>query len=392
MVAVADVELPPADSPNLILTPATPEERIEAIRLNSLAWKGPLDVQKYIARENHLLDQKLTRNGGLTCWVLVNRRQPEGRRTILSSCESYRKNAFLAYNGNVEDILTHAVGSVFCRPEFRKKGYASRMIQELSKKLETWQLENERRKRLVFSVLFSDIGKRFYAQYGWVPFQSSHISIPPITNEEHCKGIPDGNIPLARALASEDVNKAMCSDEVINKQRELLRVASEKSPGAKVAVSPDYDHFVWHWAREEFYAEHLLASKMPPAVKGAGVDDRNVYCAWTRVFGETPKDYTLYILRWMYDEPQTPEEEQATVEAMTAVMRRAQLEAHEWKLARVEFWNPTPLMQKAATILDPSAKVVHREKSSIASLKWYGAEQGLGNDVEWCWNEKYSWC
>lgn len=268
MVAV-DTELPPADSPDLILVPATPEERIESIRLNSLAWKGPLSVQQYIARENHLLDQKLTRNGGLTCWVLVDRKQPEGRRTILSSCESYRKNAFLAYDGKVEDILTHGVGSVFCRPEFRKKGYASRMIKELSKKLETWQLENERRKKLVFSVLFSDIGKKFYAQHGWMPFQSSHISFPPVTHEEHCKGIPGVDLPVARALASEDVKNSMCSDEVIQKQRELLRRASEKSPGAKVAIMPDYDHFVWHWAREEFYAEHLLASKTPPAVKGA---------------------------------------------------------------------------------------------------------------------------
>ncbi|KAJ9376060.1 hypothetical protein DTO063F5_8982 [Paecilomyces variotii] len=383
--------LPPADSPDLVLVPATPEERIEAIRLNSTAWKGPLDLQKYIERENHLMSQKLTREGALTCWVLVDSRQPEGQRTILSSCETFKKKALLAYDGKVEDILTHGIGSVYCRPEFRGKGYASRMIQELGKRLETWQLENETRKKSVFSVLFSDIGKSFYAQYGWKPFQSSHISLAPITNDQYNQGVPGTSLPPVRDLVSEDINRCMCSDEVMRKEREHLRRASEKSPGAKVAITPDYDHLVWHWAREEFYVEQLY-KKDPPTVKGTGVDDRGVYCAWTRNFGDTPAENVLYILRWTYDEPATAEAEQATAEAMAAVMRRAQLEASEWNMARVDFWNPTPLMQKAATILDPSAEVVHREKSSIASLKWNGAEQGLGDQVEWFWNEKYSWC
>jgi len=49
-------------------------------------------------------------------------------------------------------------------------------------------------------------------------------------------------------------------------------------------------------------------------------------------------------------------------------------------------------MQKAVSLLDPTAEVIHREKSSIASLRWIGGEQGLGDDVEWFWNEKYAWC
>ncbi|GAD91734.1 hypothetical protein NFIA_091150 [Paecilomyces variotii No. 5] len=383
--------LPPADSPHLVLLPATPEERIEAIRLNSTAWKGPLDLQTYIAREDHLMNQKLTRGGALTCWVLVDSRQPEGQRTILSSCETFKKKALLAYNGKVEDILAQGIGSVYCRPEFRGKRYASRMIQELSKRLETWQLENEARKKSVFSVLFSDIGKNFYAQYGWKPFQSSHISLPPITKEQYNQGIPGANLPSVRDLVSEDISRCMCNDEVTRKEREHLRIASERSPVAKVAIAPDYDHFIWHWAREEFYVEQFY-KKNPPTVKGAGVDGLRVYCAWTRNFGETPAENVLYILRWMYDEPTTAEEEQETAEAMAAVLRRAQLEATEWNMAQVDFWNPTPLMQKAATILDPSAEVIHREKSSIASLKWNGAEQGLGDQVEWFWNEKYTWC
>lgn len=387
----AEPALPPGDSPDIVLVPSTPEERIASIKLNSIAWKGPLDVQTYIARENHLFQQRLTRDG-LTCWILVDRRQPEGKREILSSCETYKKRALLAYGGQLEDVPTHAVGSVYCRPEFRGQGYARRMLEELTGKLDTWKMENERRGRSLFTVLFSDIGKKFYAQFGWKPFLSSHISLPPISREEYSKQLPGANLPTARALFAEDVRNCVCDDQMLEKQRELLREISVKSSGAKIAINPDYDHFLWHWAREEFYANKLHSYRDPPVIKGAGEDKSKVYCVWNRNFGETPEENTLFILRWVYDEPSTPTESQTTVEAMAAILRRAQLEAQEWNMATVEFWNPTPLMQKAVTMLDPSAEVVHREKSSVASLRWTGAEQGLGNDVEWVWNEKYTWC
>ncbi|KAI9930354.1 hypothetical protein ASPWEDRAFT_39207 [Aspergillus wentii DTO 134E9] len=383
--------LPQGDSPEIVLVPATPEERIKSLELNSIVWKGLLDIETYIARENHLHQQRLTRDG-LTCWILVDRRQPVGDRTILSSCETYKKKALLAFNGKVEEVSTHGVGSVYCRPEFRGKGYAKRMVADLSMKLDTWQMEDEPRHRSLFTVLYSDIGKSFYAKYGWKPFLSSHISLPPISKEEYGRDIPGANLPKAKTLVANDVQASMCSDRILQKERELLRVASEKSPSAKVAISPNFDHFVWHWAREEFLAERMHPDREPPTIKGAGDDKSRVYCAWNRNFGETPQENTLYILRWVYDEPTTPEETEATSKAIAAVLRRAQLEAHEWNMAKVEFWNPTPLVQKAVHLLDPTTKLVHRENDSIASLKWTGDAQGFGKDVEWWWNEKYAWC
>lgn len=397
MVSADDVytssTLPPGNSPNLILVPATPAERIETIKLNSVAWKGPLDIPTYIERENHLHQQRLVKDG-LTNWILVDGREPEGRRTILSSCETYLKKAFLAYRGQVEDIITHGIGSVYCRPEFRGKGYARRMLEELSRKLDTWHVERMgKRNRSVFSVLYSDIGKSFYSQFGWTPFPSSHISLLPISEAKY-DSVRPGSSPQVRALFADDVRSCMCSDKILRKERGLLQVDSEKSPNeAIVAIAPDFDHYVWHWAREEFFVEKLFPnSRTAPLIKGAGVDGAGVYCAWNRNFGEKPEENTLYILRWVYDEPTSPAEKQAKIDAMVAIMRRAQFEAHEWNMHSIEFWNPTPLMQEAVALVDPTATVVHREKSSIASLKWNGSEQGLGNKVEWRWNEKYGWC
>jgi hypothetical protein len=387
-----DGALPHADSPNLELVPATAEERQMTIRLNSRAWKGPLTLEQYYEREDRLRQQNLTKDGALVSWILVDRRQKPNSRVILSSCETYRKPAYLAYQGKLEDIICHGIGSVFCRSEFRGRGYAGRMIAEMAKKLETWQSENQPRKQGVFSVLFSDIGKKFYARYGWTPFPSSHLTLPPITDNEYTTSVGITKLPEARPLNSEEVRMSMCSDALVRKFKDQLRVASEQSPSAKVAIAPDYDHMVWHWAREEFYEEIGVFNKKSPVVKGAGVDSQNVYCSWVRTVGDTPTSHALYILRWVYDEPTTPAEEVATVEAIAAILRRAQLEAGELSMSCVEFWNPTPLVEKAAKMLEPTVSVKHRDESSITSLKWNGAKQGLGDDVEWFWNEKYSWC
>ena len=403
-------DTPPGTSPTLALVPATPAERLAVLNINSTAWKGPLSVTDYIAREDHLLKQQLT-GSRLTCWILVDRVQPVDNRTILSSCETFEKDGLVAFNGGVERVPTYGVGSVFCREAFRGLGYAKRMIVELSRVFDGKKKvvdgvdggngvngtdkDQDKKTKPLFTVLFSDIGKKFYAQFGWKPFPSAHVSLPSIDETEFKRDLPGGDLPLAQTsdLTATDVRNAMCSEEVAQRQREALRVASEKFPGtAKVAIEPDYDHFCWHWAREEFYSERLRPDKGQPLVKGAGNDAVGVYCAWNRNFGEKSDENTLFILRWTYDDPKTPAQTQATIEAMAAILRRAQREAHEWGMARVEFWNPAPLMQKAVSLLDPTVQVVHREANCIASLRWTGGEKGLGDDVEWYWNEKYAWC
>ncbi|KAE8147599.1 hypothetical protein BDV25DRAFT_159977 [Aspergillus avenaceus] len=380
--------LPSGDSPELVLVPATPEERIESIKLNSVVWKGALDLDTYLARENHLHQQALVKDG-LDIWLLVVRGEAENQRTILASCETYKKKAVLAQDGNVEPISAHGLGSVYCRPEFRGKGYAKRMVSELSKKMDTWQTETILANRSRFSVLYSDIGKKFYAQFGWKPYPSAHFSLSPLSKNEHDRAITGVSLPKAKTLVADDVRHSMCNDEIVRKELGLLRTVSQRSPGAKVAILPSFEHYKWHWAREEFLANILRKDKKPPLIKGAGEDKSRVYCAWNRNFGETPEENTLYILRWIYDEPTSAEETEATARAMAAILKRAQLEAYEWNMAKVQFWNPTPLMEKAVAMLDPTAKIIHREMDSVACLKWNGAEK---KDVEWLWNEKYAWC
>ncbi|PGH10882.1 hypothetical protein AJ79_05242 [Helicocarpus griseus UAMH5409] len=388
----SDYSMPLGDSPDLCLVIPTPAERIQCLKSNALEWKGVLDSDQYIQRENHLMSQEMTKDGAMTCWVLVDRKLAPDNRPILSSCESFGKRALLAHDGKIEDITAHGVGSVFCRPEFRRRGYAGRMITELAKKLDTWQQENTVRKKGVFSVLYSDIGKTFYGERGWKAFPSSHFSLPSISKDKFRQGVSGVDLGLVRDMQADDVKRLMCSDVVMERYHQVLRDASRGSQKAKVGFLPDYAAMSWHWAREEFYAKILIPEKGEPKVKGACVESRKVFVSWNRNFGSTEKDNVLYILRTLYEEPKSPAEENAVVEAIAATLYRAQLEAYEWGKNRVEIWNPSPIVEKAVALLNPTAKVEHREKNSICSLKWNGKQLGLGEDVDWYWNEKFAWC
>lgn len=150
--------LPNRDSPELHLVLATAEEQLAQLHANSEEWRGVLSLPAYFRREEHLCQQALTENGGLTSWVLVH--QPSGtsekNRKVLCSCESIKKKSLVATDGKVEDVWAHGVASVFCPPEYRGKGYAGRMMAELGEKLKNWQSQDRPN---LFSILYSDIGK-----------------------------------------------------------------------------------------------------------------------------------------------------------------------------------------------------------------------------------------
>ena len=168
------LSLPDKDSQDIYLVQATPEESTAQTIANSSEWKGALPtVDAYIRREEHLANQGLTKDGGLTIWMLVY--QPEGHeRKVLCGCETIKKKALVGRNGKVEEVIVHGVGSVFTPPANRGKAYAQRMMSELSQRLKSWQVNNG--KKALCSVLFSDIGKQFYAKVGWRPFPSATLS------------------------------------------------------------------------------------------------------------------------------------------------------------------------------------------------------------------------
>lgn len=149
------MNLPDKKSPTLALLHPTEKEKLAIWTKNGASWRGALSLEAYLRREKHLANQEFTKDGGITYWILVDTASED--RVILSSCESYRKKAFVTQNGNIEEVVTHGVGSVFCPPECRGRGYAGVMMRKLGEELKTWQAPAG--KGCAFSILYSDIGK-----------------------------------------------------------------------------------------------------------------------------------------------------------------------------------------------------------------------------------------
>ncbi|KAK4617802.1 Lysine acetyltransferase [Fulvia fulva] len=384
--------LPSKESPDLRLVVATYEELIQQQHANSEEWRGALSHEQYLQRESILYDQDLTRDGGLTPWALVYQPDSNGPRQVLCGCETLNKRALVALDGKVEDVICHGVASVFCPPKYRGKGYAGRMMEDLGKKLRSWQVDNG--KACLFSILYSDIGKEFYTARGWHPFPSAQIILPAAA-EQSSKD--------ARPLGAEELSELCTADEgLLRKKLSALKDAGR----TVVATVPDHRTLAWHHAREDYVAKQLCGKQ--PHVKGAIVGDepgRRVFAYWTRVWTNPQEDgpNTLHILRIVVEEDTLSDIVPASTEvvakvkdsrvthALAAVLSVAQSEAAKWDMKEVSIWNPTSATLAAAQLTNPSVAIQHREKESITSLQWYG-ETGSWQDIDWVCNEKYGWC
>lgn len=388
--------LPDANSPNLHLTHPTDEEKLETWTLNSASWRGALRQPDYLEREEYLTKAPLARDGGVTHWILVDKELLPNRRPILGSCETLRKRALISKNGEVTDVITHGIGSVFCNPDYRGRGYASRMMRELGERLRTWQADKMTTK-CAFSVLWSDIGKIYYAGHGWHPFPSTHVEFPPLTSTE--KG------SSATALETRDLKELCEKDEDLIRQT-LKRVRDGKT---HVCIIPDYENMGWHHVREDFICGKIFGKQ--PKIKGAliGEPGHRMWAIWTRsYYGPlvAASGNTLHILRLVIEDDVSDSncsnnseglaykrsQLEAQAQKLKAILEIAQAEAAEWSLLHVELWNPTPLVQDLIEKTNSKHSIVERETDSIPSLMWYGEGSEDVDKLEWVGNEKYGWC
>jgi GNAT superfamily N-acetyltransferase len=375
--------LPSSAAPTLHLTHPTARERTAIWTLNSRHWRGPLELDSYLEREEHLLTTPLARDSGITHWILTDSSSAPDSRPILATCESLRKRALVrTADGAVKEVVTHGIGSVFCDPKYRGRGYAGRMLQEVGEKLKTWQTGEGR--ECLFSILYSDIGKKFYAGHGWAPFPSTHIAFPPSTSSletaNTAKPLEDADLPQLCALDEQSIRS-----DIANAKDDLIHVA----------LIPDHDTMVWHHMREKFMSQKLLGRS--PSIKGAiaGTPGSRVWVVWTRTYSGTQdkpdSENTLHILRLVIEDDSAAETI-SNAEKFKAVLEAAQREAKEWKSAHVELWNPTPYVKCLVQRTGLDHTEVEREHESIASLMWYGLGTGGAENIKWVGNEKYGWC
>ncbi|CAF9932404.1 hypothetical protein IMSHALPRED_008883 [Imshaugia aleurites] len=383
-----EIALPDARSPDLHLSHPTARECQLVWKLSSLAWTDALSLSQYLEESAYLTTVPLAKDGAMTNWILTDKNLSPDQRPILCSCETFRKRAFISdRHGNLSENIIHGVASVFCDPALRLRGYGSRLMRELAKILRTFQAETD---LPIGSVLYSDIGKEYYAHLGWHPFPvNTHIELDPFT-------APEG--PSATQLLSGDLER-LCEQDEAMIRKELTSASSNGK--ARMMLVPDLDHMLWHHKKEEFVCEKLFGKQ--PRIKGSivGQPGNRMWAIWThRFYGDpesTSSENTLYILRLVIENQATistsgVEHCGVQVEQMRAVLQAAQDEADQWRLHRVMMWDPTPLVLQLVQRTGIHHRRIEREHEGIASLLWYGEGSGKEDTLDWLGNEKYGWC
>jgi hypothetical protein len=377
-------------SGSLVLAEATPQERFDIWTREQPSW-GPLyTLPAYINREAGLLSTQLTRQGGLTAWILTDSSTASpGHRPILSSVEVFRKRAAVRdADGRVRRVTALGVASVFTFEEFRRQGYASRMLSLLGDKMAEWQARDPGSAE--FSVLFSDIGKVFYADLQWMPFPSEHLSFASSPPLDALQCLHQGRITL---VTGDNLHTVAELDEATL----LRKLARPSGRGHKVraAILPDYATYEWQLAREKDLCTHLLDKA--PTVHGAiytpeGLPASRVWMLWANSLHggeEKPEENVMNILHYALEDDDIPDDHLS--KALAAIVGVVQSQAQQWLCPKIDMWNPDERTQKLLSqVPGLQTQLVVRQTSSIASLRWFG--QGPVSDLEWVDNQKFEWC
>jgi hypothetical protein len=385
--------LPSSQSSELCLAHPTSDELITIWMNTAAVWSDALSLPAYLEESHLLMTAPLAKNGGMTNWILVDKNLAPDRRQILSSCESFRKEAMTSDAvGVVIETIVHGIASVFCPMEYRGRGYPKRMMQELAKTLCTWQIADQ---QCIGSILYSDIGRGYYAKLGWKDNPSNtHIELRPLS-----------------CMKSSSVRFVLATDlpDLCKRDEALLRVlmATHMQEARRpLIIIPDLAHLGWHLAKEDFACSHLFGKV--PEVKGAiaGPHGSQVWAIWTRRYYNHPatekSQNVLYILRLVMEADQTATRLRHTVNEekyheqlchLQAVLQAAQTEAHEWKLNKIQLWNPSPLVLNMLNQIDIGHKVVMREEEGVACGLWYDKQDEISEVVPlWVNTEYYAWC
>jgi len=387
-----------------------------------------------------------------TSWILTNGKDvvengnhPESEypnKRILSGCQSMRRTMFVGHNGKVREVGADMLTSVFTPSECRGKGYAARMLSEL-----TDRMVNGKAGRYPLgithpdiSILYSDIGPKYYAKMGWPAHEAKHIkiSVPSLSSPQAAtNGVSisdkshyrngngaldiDIDLPRVRILTEDEIPELVAADCVATRRN--LESASQADPGAYLVTHvPSMDLLRYFWIREHCASSELYKERghfdRGAIVTGPGYSEpgQRVWCYWSRTWAgrdsaTNPKGNVMYILRivteaqpsFLHDQitKDTMPEFAKYARAIAALVRATQQEAQGCNLESIHLWNPHQLAQEGVRMVDSQAVVENRTDSSIPSLKWLpdlrnGKTKDVNNQahsrVVWVQNDKLGWC
>ncbi|KAH7074391.1 hypothetical protein BKA63DRAFT_312776, partial [Paraphoma chrysanthemicola] len=397
MFSTTKQDLPDSYGPALRLCHPTLEELRTIWANTASSWKDALTLHDYFEESLFMTAVPLAKDGGMSSWILVEGACSPGKRKILSSCETFRTRAFTSdARGQITEGIVHAIASVFCPMEYRGRKYPQCMMQELAKILPTWQADE---KLCIGSILYSDIGKRYYGKLGWHANGSNdHVELRPQRQPQS---------DLVRDIHVADLPDLCKRDEALIRKEMSIPFPEIKM---RISIVPDIDHMGWHLGKEGFACKNLFGKT--PQAKGAiaGSPGNQIWALWTHRYYDHPDgentSNVLYILRLVMERDEAVTypppnhiaahlgvdyDQQKTL--LKAVLQAARNEAAEWKLDMIKLWDPSPLVRAMLAEMELQYNIVERTETSIASGMWYDERGSVSEEApKWLHNEHYAWC
>jgi GNAT superfamily N-acetyltransferase len=384
MGSLSDYNLVDSNSPSLHLSQPTPDEQLRLWTTTAGTWGDSDQVPLWLGRFRYLTTIPLAKDGGMTMWILTDAEYPPCGRPILSSCDTILKRSVTCDGqGNTQDNIIHGIASVFTPPEYRRRGYAARLMKELATKLHGWQSEHT---PCIGSILYSDIGETYYTNLGWhVDTADSQYNFKPaqVPWPAGAKGIRK---PWLTELCERD-------EAIIRKS---MKVVTDE-PKRQMTIIPDVAHMLWHIAKEEFMSG-LFLGKIPLMIGAiAGPPGSQIWAVWTHCYYSHPdeelRENGLYILRLVVENEEAAAAKiNELVDSLKAVLEAAQHQASEWRLDYINLWEPSRLVRELIEKSGIEHTITGRRKEAIASGMWYDENGSTIDPPLWMNNERYAYC
>ncbi|KAI0088857.1 hypothetical protein BDY19DRAFT_1041718 [Irpex rosettiformis] len=377
----------------LTLVKATPAQELDSCKRTFVQWSRGMTMEEYVERDKVMAQQEHCADGKWTTWVLVPRHDPT-TLNYLCSCETFRRVGAIARPEDTQarNVVSYGVASVFTPDQNRGLGYASHMMRLLHWVLApvdvlppfppAWGAPPpDGPHDGQFSVLYSDVGSKFYHNCGPTPSAGSGWeTVNPISTSWKVdvddsftkRGVDSNEWTL---LTKEDACEIWEKDSWTMKDD----IASTASTTGKLALT-----FLPTGGVGEFSIQRTM--KFTPDLKPVldkfwgvahsqgdrGLPSPDAYATWTY----EPGTKTIVLTRLRACSNNFP----SLVEKLREISKSLDKDT-------IEAWNVPEHLREAA---ESAGGVTVLREEHLSAVKWYGPEEK--EQLLWLFNEKFCWC
>lgn len=362
---------------NLKLELVTDQEIIDyTTSQSSDTWKGRLSVEEYVQKQYHTTNSALASQDpkkftGLFVFVFKNLDLPDTDKfsQIVSSCETMNRMAYIVKDGEIKELVAPCIGSVYCIPDHRKRGYTAKMIDALNRYWEE-RLPNES-----FMFLYSEIGE-YYSRVGYKSFE---VPVHKIKFKDNFQ--PTESKEPNQFLRYEQYGD-LISKFGENLREDLLK-QSQNETKVIYSASPYLSQFTWFHIRDIYDASKIRKDVENPMGNnfGAMLDEDN-YVIWNHEWN----GHGLAFVKLQV----------TSLENLKTLFQISAKECKEFQLEELYFWNttiPEPFRAKFREYLQnlgESSTEFDLENGSVSAIR--PLDEKIRDDVDYIWEQNEKWC